>query len=268
MQFVESAGARLRCESRGTGSTVIALHGGPGAGFDYLVEDFTPIFSQERIVFYDQRSTGRSRAAEASLTMPRFIADLERVREFAGEERVHLAGHSFGGLLALSYAIAHPERVSSLVLFDPDPPSWLDWSRYADVVRSRLERVPRSFEEMLAGYLARPERASELAARFDSAARENLAHTSPAFRRNNGRYDLRRELRRIDKPTLIVSGSHTPFPPESMVELHRLVRGSRLVVLPSCGHFPQFEARDEVMREVRLFLEIDSGRVESHFSGR
>lgn len=255
MQFVESAGARLRCESRGTGSTVIALHGGPGAGFDYLADDFSRIFGRERIVFYDQRSTGRSRAAEASLTMPQFVADLERVRQISGEDRVHLAGHSFGGLLALNYAIVHPQRVSSLVLFDPDPPSWYDWSRHADIVRRRLGGVPRSFEAMLAGFIANPATASELAARFDSAARENLATTSPAFRRNTGRYDIRRDLARIDKPTLIISGSRTIFSSESMVEMHRLIHGSRLVVLPDCGHFPQFEAREAVTREVRQFLD-------------
>ena len=117
---------------------LLVLHGGPGLGSRYLRAPLTATLGDHRVlVFYDQRGSGYSEGADApdELTIDRFVADVDAVRAAAGVASIDILGHSFGGLLALHYALAHPDRVGHLVLVDPDPPSRPLWETY----RQRLE---------------------------------------------------------------------------------------------------------------------------------
>jgi len=98
----------------GQGEPVVMLHGGPGMGdyFGALPELLSPPY---RVISYDQRGCGASRG-NGSFTIPDQVADLDAIRTHAGAERIHIFGHSWGGLLAQLYARAHPDRVASLVL--------------------------------------------------------------------------------------------------------------------------------------------------------
>lgn len=99
------------------GIPAVYLHGGPGGGCQPSQRRlFDP--ARYRAVLFDQRGAGRSRprrCLEANTT-PHLIADLERIRERLGIERWLVVGGSWGALLALAYAEAHPERVTGLVL--------------------------------------------------------------------------------------------------------------------------------------------------------
>src|SRR5262245_56956170 len=116
-------GITLSVREAGTGTPVIALHGGPGFR-DYLPPDLEPLTSSFRLISYDQRGSGDSTVVTdpAQLTAQTFVADLERVRESLRIPRVSLLGHSWGAGLAALYAIAHPDRVERLLLVDPMPP--------------------------------------------------------------------------------------------------------------------------------------------------
>jgi proline iminopeptidase len=99
------------------GKPVVFLHGGPGAGCDARARRFFDP-ARYRIFLFDQRGCGRSRP-HASLehnTTGHLVADIERLREFAGVERWQAFGGSWGSTLALAYAEAHPEHVTELVL--------------------------------------------------------------------------------------------------------------------------------------------------------
>ena len=99
------------------GQPVVFLHGGPGAGAS---PDHRRFFDPKhyRIVIFDQRGAGRSTPLGelADNTTPHLIADLERLRQSLGIARWQVFGGSWGSTLALAYAQAHPERVTSLVL--------------------------------------------------------------------------------------------------------------------------------------------------------
>lgn len=113
------AGHRLYLEEVGTpaGTPAVFLHGGPGGG---LQTGQRRLFDPERfrVVLFDQRGAGRStpkRGLEANTTQE-LVADMERIREALGIERWLVVGGSFGALLAVAYAEAHPDRVTGLVL--------------------------------------------------------------------------------------------------------------------------------------------------------
>jgi proline iminopeptidase len=108
--YIESVG-------RADGIPAVYLHGGPGSGCQ---SDHRRLFDPERFhaILFDQRGAGRSRPSgrrEAN-TLPHLIADMETIREKFGFERWMIVGGSWGATLALAYAEAHPDRVSSIVL--------------------------------------------------------------------------------------------------------------------------------------------------------
>ena len=98
----------------GQGEPVVLLHGGPGMGdyFGTLPELLSPPY---RVISYDQRGCGASRA-NGSFTIADQVSDVDAIRRYSGAARIHLFGHSWGGLLGQLYAKAHADHVASLVL--------------------------------------------------------------------------------------------------------------------------------------------------------
>ena len=117
--FEVSGGHTLYVEQCGnpSGVPVIVLHGGPGGGCSPAMRRY---FDPEiyRIILFDQRGCGRSRphASVTNNTTWDLVADIERIREALGIEKVIAFGGSWGATLALIYALSHPDRVSHLVL--------------------------------------------------------------------------------------------------------------------------------------------------------
>ena len=99
------------------GKPVLFIHGGPGAG---ISPTHRRLFNPDRFrcVLFDQRGSGQStpHGETAQNTTQDLIADIEVLRQELGIESWLLFGGSWGSTLALAYAIAHPERVSGLIL--------------------------------------------------------------------------------------------------------------------------------------------------------
>jgi len=119
-----SAGDALRIKSqgatiagrryRGSGETIVLLHGGPGMG-DYFASLARILSPPHDVVSYDQRGCGKS-ICDGSFAVDQQLEDLDAIRQHLGARRSHLFGHSWGGLLGQLYAKAYPEHVASPVL--------------------------------------------------------------------------------------------------------------------------------------------------------
>jgi proline iminopeptidase len=124
--FVQTNGAQLSVrDSGGDGEPIVFLSGGPGMP-DYL-EEIAKLVPGRRVVTYDQRGTGGSTATDGDYSTEAHVADLEQLREHLGTKRLHLFGHSWGGMLAQLYATAHVSSVASLFLCSPTPGVGADW---------------------------------------------------------------------------------------------------------------------------------------------
>jgi proline iminopeptidase len=114
--IVTTDGARLAVHVAGHGPTCMFIHGGPGQdtlSFEKMGGDSLEAFAT--MIYIDQRGSGRSPDAH-DYSLARVVQDFEEVRQQLGVDKVCLVAHSFGGILAVAYALRYPQHVSSLVM--------------------------------------------------------------------------------------------------------------------------------------------------------
>ena len=253
-------GVRLWASASGRGAPLILCHGGPGL-WD-MSEDMAALLDDTATVIrWDQRGCGRSEPCRGPWTTDRFVADLDAVREHFGLDRVALLGHSWGAQLALSYALAHPERVSALAYVSgtgigPDE----DWHpAYRENFLARLGEAPERlarWQELPRGDRERAvlqwsvefedrERAMELAGRMADPWFGINAECSSALNEERGHSwgtpGLYAACQALDVPVLIVDGARDIRPRSAVDSLERALPRVRRVVLPDAGHLPWTE---------------------------
>lgn len=101
----------------GHGDPLVLMHGGPGLDHTTL-SSLEPLADRFTLIFYDHRCNGRSTGAVESMTWENLTADADALRQTLGYEEWAVLGHSFGGNVALEYALRYPERLTHLLLFD------------------------------------------------------------------------------------------------------------------------------------------------------
>src|ERR1700761_7774893 len=116
--FVDANGVMIYYKMLGRGAPLMIVHGGPGASHDYFLPYLLPLARTNKLVFIDERGSGRSEKLEdvKQYTVENMAADVEAVRVALGLGRISLLGHSYGGVLAQAYALKYPEHLSHLVL--------------------------------------------------------------------------------------------------------------------------------------------------------
>ena len=98
----------------GRGEPIVLLHGGPGMG-DYFASFPETLSPPHHVLSYDQRGCGAS-SCDGTFDVDKQVEDLDSIRRHLGASRIHVFGHSWGGLLGQLYARVYPQRVASLVL--------------------------------------------------------------------------------------------------------------------------------------------------------
>jgi proline iminopeptidase len=261
---------------------ILVLHGGPGAEHDYLLPQMLDIAAPDRaLYFYDQRGGGRSKTDDRTpITWRTQAEDLALVaRELSLDpgDGLTIVGYSWGGLLAMLYAIeaaagrAYPP-VRRLALIDPAPVTRAFRDQFEKEFNARQsgpavrelrdelnasglkESDPEaykhwSFELSVAGYFADPRRARDLTpfrviGRVQQSIWESLGDfdlTQPGF------------LDSVHLPSLIVHGRQDPIPVESSRAAAKCLR-SDLVVLEDCGHVPYVEQPGQLFKALNSFL--------------
>lgn len=277
--FVQSGEARLFYRILGDGPTVLVLHGGPGLEHSYFLPGLEPLARGRRLILYDQRASGRSEAPvdSASISLDRFVEDVDRIREVLDGDRVTLLGHSWGGLLAMLYATRHPQRVHSLVLMGTIEPGQryrdeasrrqrarqrpADSAAIAELVRSDPFRarerpaVNRLYRLTFRSTFADPSLADSLPVDFTGRT-ARAAGTVPALLLGPlGAYDFWDRVERIEAPTLVVHGAEDPIPDAMARELASRIPDARFAAIPGAGHFPFVEAPDSLFSAIGRFLE-------------
>jgi len=116
--YVDANGTLIYYKAIGQGDPFVLLHGGPGASHDYFLPYLLPLIRHNRVIFIDERGSGRSEKLEnvKEYTVEAMVEDVEAVRRALGLGKINLMGHSCGGVIAQAYALKYQRNLSHLVL--------------------------------------------------------------------------------------------------------------------------------------------------------
>ena len=265
----------LAYETYGTPSSatpVIVANGGPGLSHIYMLQNdvWTRLSRNRQIVFYDQRGTGKSKQVkpDASYGMEAQVADMEAVRAKFGFQKFDLVGDSYGGLLAMAYAAAHPEHIEKLILSDSAAPAWKDIVRVLpDVFPDVLEQIAAREKNPPSGTEAADQRIRDhfLMLFYSEANRDaylagvkdlgSTPQTGAAVQRATRDLDLTPELPKFKFPTLVITGRYDMnVTPLTAWKIYKAIPGAKFVVFEKSGHLPSYEEPEKYVQVVDLFL--------------
>jgi proline iminopeptidase len=253
---------------------VIVVNGGPGLTHAYMMmNDLWPKVATTRlVVVYDQRGLGASKrlAPGASQSLDAQVADLEALRARLKLARIGLVGDSFGGMIAMGYAVAHPDHVAKLVLSDSVSPAWKDM----------VHLLPDAFPDTEAADAAEMKR---LGPDTDAAARASLRDHfkmifySPAKRdaymakmgdlgfdpavgaavsKATRSVDLTAQMQALPCPTLVITGRYdlNVAPLTAWRMAHEVPHG-QFVAFEESGHLPAYEEPERYRTVLEGFLD-------------
>ena len=258
---------------------ILCLHGGPGATHDYLLSMADLAGHGYRVTFYDQLGCGRSQVPKnTTLFVPeRYVEEVEAFRKEMGLGRPHIIGSSWGGMLAIAYALKYQRNMRTMTT--------VGGLHSVPLTVREMERMKRELPKVVRETLARyevegdyenPEYVKAVMVfyrkhlcRLDPWPTEmsySLDHISkPVYGTMNGpneftiigntRYwDVTSRLRAIRIPTLVLGGRYDEVSPVVARQIHRNIRGSELTTFPNSSHVPFWEERDAFMKRVLEFL--------------
>jgi proline iminopeptidase len=256
----------------GNATPVIVANGGPGLSHIYMLQNdvWTRLSRHRQIVFYDQRGTGKSKHVKpnASWGMDAQVADMEAVRAKFGFQKFDLVGDSYGGLLAMAYAAAHPERIEKLILSDSAAPAWKDIVRvlpevFPDVLEQIAAREKTSAgspdaadqrirDHFLMLFYSEANRDAYLAGVKDLGS---VPQVSAAVQKATKTLDLTPELPKFKFPTMVITGRFDMnVTPITAWNIYKAIPGAKFVVFEKSGHLPSYEEPDKYVQVVETFL--------------
>jgi proline iminopeptidase len=272
---------RLFHFSEGAGKNVLMVHGGPGFPTHSAWLGLKPLTAGYRFVYYDQRGCGRSTKPIDKLASPNYgenlkelirtlglrtqIADIEKIRQILGDEKLILIGHSFGGFLAALYASEHPEQVKALILVAPAEVLVMpaaDGGLYERIKTLLPEAMKQEYGAFLGRYFdygrifSRSEaelksinaefgkyyRAAAEAKGFKMPPEEEIQDSGgwmvhALFFSMGRQHDYRDALKKVSAPVLVIHGEKDLQPEQASRLYAESFPNGRFVVIKNAGHF-------------------------------
>jgi proline-specific peptidase len=242
--------------------TLVMLHGGPGIDHTLFKQPlFAPLTRVAQVVYYDHRGNGRSdRGHPSDWNLDRWADDVVALCDALGIERPIVFGSSFGGFVALNYALRHPQHPGKLIL--SSTAAHIDFERSASMVEQLGGLEARHvFEAFWAGpteetyaeyrrvclplYTQRPQ-PPELSARMT----RNLDVMAHFPRSGEMQFDYRDRLDAVRCPVLVMAGGLDPI--VTIADARELAAAlppstTCLVEFPTAGHMLAFEDPEAVV---------------------
>ena len=251
MAFADVNGRKIYYEIHGHGDTVLLLH--HGFGCTQIWKDIYPGLVKEgyRVIMYDRRGYGRSKGGDdfwdfyvSDRLRPESVRELAALREILGFDTFHAIGQCEGGVVAVDYAVEHPDQVKSIVVSSTQSHSTIPMK---DLNPTKFQKDFQGLETDLK---------EKLLAWHGKDYAESFFNQ---FRRCGGAYgteifDLRPQLPSVGCPALVLYPDRSSiFDVEQGVSLYRHLPNGELAVLPRCGHNAYEHQPEAYVREVLGF---------------
>ena len=259
----------------GQGVPLLLMHGGPGLDHTSLLP-LRPCADQFTLVFYDHRCNGRSEGGDvSSMTWENLTADAEALRQTLGLTKWAVLGHSFGGNVALEYALRYPQSLSHLILMDTGGDARWVQHNVPEILAKRgynaaaVQAARRFYNGQLTPGEYHPTVLKFVRAYSYHSSLLALAHEvvfGPHIKMRPethifGHSQLLRgwtvmdRLGEIKVPTLVLAGRDDfLYPPEHQVALATGIANARLEIIERAGHNPHMERSAEVIEIIQSFI--------------
>lgn len=265
---------RIFVKQSGQGPLCIFIHGGPGAwsrSFEELKGN--NLESGLTMVYYDQRGCGRSESSpDGNYSIDRMVEDIDLIRKYYHADKVYLLSHSFGGILAVNYALRYPDRVRGLILANSTLNIGLSLKNQIDYINLLLTAnftVQDSSESSLMSTFIRAKSALTdigLSYKVLSDSKNSVEKVDSIDRLNSRNYDFARKAfqmdeywqdftklsRKIGVPVLVITGTKD----HSVGENHYLLfefKNHRVVRING-GHLLYYENNQRFVQSVFDFV--------------
>ena len=265
---------------------LLLLQGGPGCTHEYweCMESFLPAEGIE-FIYYDQLGTGFSDNPNDTTfwDLPRYVEEVEQVRQALGlnKDNFYLLGHSWGGILAMQYALKYQDNLKGLIISNMMA-SCPEYGQYAEEVLAKqmdpkvLDSI-RSIEAK--GDFANPKYMELLKPNFYAVhiCRIPLQQWPEPMQRsfdkmnqslyvtmqgpsefgiggNLAKWEVKDQLRSIKVPTLTIGATHDTMDPEHMKWISTAVQHGRFLLCPNGGHMCMWDDQQTYMAGLIDFL--------------
>ena len=279
--FVNVMGYELFYRSFGSGDNVLlCLHGGPGVPHYYLLPLAKLANDNLRVVLYDQLGVGRSEKPEDTslFNIERGADEVEGVRNALGLGKIHLLGSSYGGALALQYALKYQRNLKKMIIAS----GLASVSETVEEMQRLKTLLPKETQEVMKKYEAKwaflhPEYLKTVDMYYhnfvcrlpewpEDVARALNELSVPVYFTQNGPneftiigtwkgWDITKKLPEIKVPTLVTVGKYDEVTPKVAETIHRGIPGSELKVFENSAHLTMWDEEEKYLLAVKEFLE-------------
>ncbi len=273
----EINGTQLYCRVEGSGEPILIIHGGPGLSHDYLFKGINTLSDHHKLIFYDQRASGQSsiNLDYSSVSLENFIQDIESLRKEFGIKKINLMAHSWGGVLAMKYAIQFPENMKSLILVnsigassDSNNMANLElvgrFTKKDSVERAEIfaseafqKREPIAIESLMNLGFKHQFYDSIYIDSLQLSLNQNFIQTSGLLQnlgKDLTKFDFVEDLKSIQCPTLLVYGDYDPLTDLAGRITKDAIKGSKIQIIKNCGHFPFIEKNEAFKSTIINFM--------------
>ncbi|WP_276134977.1 alpha/beta fold hydrolase [Polluticoccus soli] len=277
----EINGVKMYFKIIGEGEPLLVIHGGPAMNHDYLLPHLLPLAKTHKLIFYDQRASGRSDIPLDSIraiSHEIMVDDIDAIRKEFRLDKINILAHSWGAKLAINYALDYPENVGRLILSNPTTLSheydslqvaaMAGKTTVANAERKKKLVTSKEFLSADLGVYKQVLQLNYLTSFFDTTnlAKLDIVLDNDFFRQNAllmrglyrdyAKYDVNYYpfLRRVAVPVLILHGRADNIPLAADERLESSLANGTLVIFDSSGHFPFIEENGKFTQSVSAFL--------------
>lgn len=268
-------GTQLYLEIMGEGEPILVVHGGPGLNHEYLLPHLAPLAKNHKLIFYDQRSSGKSQlSVKDNMNLATFAADIDAIRIFFHIDQLNILCHSWGALPVATYLQHYPDKVRSVIFANPVPFSddyAVESSRNAESRTSTTDSLKRiaimKSDEFKAGTVSTVEELMKLSLKQLLCDTNNITKIDPklpdnylvaslslyGFAKDMHDYDFYAQLKDISTPALIIRGTCDISPPVADTRLTSCFTNGKMLVFSHSGHFSFVEENKLFIKRVNQF---------------
>ena len=269
---------------------ILLLHGGPASTHEYM-ECFETFFQREGFEFYEYDQLGSyysDQPTDSSLwTIPRFVDEVEQVRQAIGADssNFYVLGNSWGGILAMEYALKYQQHLKGLLVANmvASAPEYAAYAKEVlakemdPAILSEIKAIeakkdftnPRYEELLIPNFYKKHVCRLEV---WPNALERDMKHTNatiytmmqgPSEFGISGRlanWDIKNRLKEIYVPTLMIGAKHDTMDPEAMEAQSKMVQKGKYLFCPNGSHLAMWDDQKVFMSGVIKFIkEVDGG---------